>query len=163
LIGSETALIGAAVILQTRAQAQPADQVLGLAEVEAFVQMRRAEAFGGEPVGDRGVAQALTDQRLDPLGQRRGSRTAGRSGRPGNIRSAWPWWPPAQQMVAWTFSLIPSAVTSTRSTTARTSFLRSAAVVVGAAHSAGMSAARARMEASSAGDSLLGRSRQNRS
>ena len=59
------------VVVQAGPQAQPADQVLDLAVVEAFVLVGCAEALGGEPAGDRGVAQALTGQCPDPLGQRR--------------------------------------------------------------------------------------------
>ena len=59
--------------------------------------------------------------------------------------------------------MAPSAVTWTDSMTARSSLLRSATVVVGAAHSAGMSPARARIAASSAADSRAGRARWYRS
>ena len=48
-------MIGAVVMIQAGSQAQPADQVLDLAVVEAFVQARGAEAVGCQPVGDRGV------------------------------------------------------------------------------------------------------------
>src|ERR1700761_4441312 len=54
-------------------------------------------------------------------------------------------------MVACTRSVAPSAVTWTDSMTARSSLLRSATVVVGAAHRAGMSLARARIAPSPAG------------
>jgi hypothetical protein len=42
-------------VVQAGTQAQPADQVLDLAGVEAFVQAGRAEALGGEPADDLGV------------------------------------------------------------------------------------------------------------
>ena len=48
-------MIGAVVVIQAGAQAQPADQVLDLAVVEALVQARGAEALGCQAVGDRGV------------------------------------------------------------------------------------------------------------
>src|SRR6266513_1322113 len=63
----EAALIGAVVVVQAGTQAQPTDQVLDLAVVESFVQVGRAEALGCEPVGDRGVPQALTGQCRDPF------------------------------------------------------------------------------------------------
>jgi hypothetical protein len=68
LVVPEAALIGAVVVVQAGAQAQSADQVLDLAGVEAFVQAGRAEALNCQPVGDRGVPQALTGQCLDPFG-----------------------------------------------------------------------------------------------
>src|SRR5512135_2879001 len=49
LAGPEAALIGAVVVVQAGPQAQPADQVLDLAVVEAFVLAGRAEALGSEP------------------------------------------------------------------------------------------------------------------
>src|SRR6266496_3834081 len=65
----EAALAGAVVMVQAGTQAQSADQVLDLADVEAFVQVGRAEALDCEPVGDGGVPQALTGQCPDPLRQ----------------------------------------------------------------------------------------------
>jgi hypothetical protein len=59
LAGAEAALAGAVVVVQAGAQAQPADQVLDLAIVEAVVLAGCAEAPGGELPGDRGVAQAF--------------------------------------------------------------------------------------------------------
>ena len=71
LAGPEAAVIGAMVVVQAGAQAQPADQLLDLPTVEAFVQAGRAEALGCELPGDRGVPQALTGQCPDPLRERR--------------------------------------------------------------------------------------------
>jgi hypothetical protein len=62
--------------------------------------------------------------------------------------------PPAQAMVTSTRSLSPSTVT--RSMTWRMSCLRSALVVVGASHSAGMSAASRRMAARWSADRVRG-------
>src|SRR6266851_826177 len=64
-------MAGAGVMVQAGTQAQPADQVLDLACVEAFVQVGCVETLGCEPVGDRGVPQALAGQSPDPRGQRR--------------------------------------------------------------------------------------------
>src|SRR2546430_9446805 len=72
LAGSEAALAGAVVVVQAGPQAQPADQVLDLAGMEAVVQAGGAEALGGELAGDRGNVQALPGQGPDPLRQRRG-------------------------------------------------------------------------------------------
>ena len=55
-------MIGAVVVVQAGAQAQPADQLLDLAGMEAFVQAGRAEALGCQLAGDRGAAQALPGQ-----------------------------------------------------------------------------------------------------
>src|SRR5262249_30551918 len=134
----ETALIGAIIVVQTGPQTQAADQVLDFAWVEAFVQVGCAESLGCELVGDRGVLQALIGQCPDPLGQRRVVRQLVDPGYRAE-QSVWVWWPPAQVTVACTRSVAPSAVTWTDSTTARSSLLRSAMVVAGAAHSAGMS------------------------
>jgi hypothetical protein len=65
-------------------------------------------------------------------------------------------------MVARTFSLAPGAATSTRSMTQRSSFLRSALVVAGACHSAGMSRASRSMAARSSAVSRAGRDRVKR-
>src|SRR6266849_9504327 len=48
LSGLEAAAVGAVVVVQAETQAQPPDEVLDLAIVEAFVQVRRAEAFARE-------------------------------------------------------------------------------------------------------------------
>src|ERR1700761_6196096 len=45
LAGPEAAVIGTVVVIQPGTQAQPADQLLDLAVVEAFVQVRGAEAL----------------------------------------------------------------------------------------------------------------------
>jgi hypothetical protein len=158
LAGPEAALAGARVMVQAGAQAQPADQVLDLARMEVLVQAGRAEALGRKPAGYHGTVQALAGQGRDPLGQR---PVVGQLLDPGDraVRTAWVWWPPAQVTVAWTRSVAPSAVTWMDSMTARSSRLRSATVVVGAAHSAGMPLARARIAASSAADSRGGRCR----
>src|SRR5205823_3725976 len=71
LTGPEAALTGALVVVQARAQAQAADQVLDLSGMEAVVQAGCAEALGGELAGDRGSVQALPGQCPDPLRQRR--------------------------------------------------------------------------------------------
>ena len=64
LAGPEAAVIGAVVVVQAGTQAQPADQVLDLAVMEAFVLAGCAEALGCELAGDRGVAQALPARAL---------------------------------------------------------------------------------------------------
>jgi hypothetical protein len=66
LAGPKAAPAGAVVMVQAGTQAQPADQVLDLAVVETFMLVGRAEALGCQPVGDRGVAHALTGQCPDP-------------------------------------------------------------------------------------------------
>jgi hypothetical protein len=63
----EAAVIGAVVVVQAGAQAQPADQLLDLAGMEAVVQAGRAEALGCQLADDRGAAQALPGQCPDPL------------------------------------------------------------------------------------------------
>ena len=126
--------------------------------MEAVVQAGRAEALGCELPGDRGAAQALPGQCPDPLRERRVVRQLVDPGHRapqvsmGLVARA-------QVTVACTRSVAPSAVTWTDSMTARSSLLRSATVVVGAAHKAGMSPARARIAASSPGDSRAGRAR----
>jgi len=64
LAGPEAAPAAAVVVVQAGAQAQPADQVLDLARMEAVVQAGRAEALGRELAGDRGVVQALSASAL---------------------------------------------------------------------------------------------------
>src|SRR5258707_12699605 len=72
LAGTEAALVGPLVVVQAWAQAQPADQLLDLAVVEALAQAGRAEALDPQLAGDLGAAQALPGQCPDPPGQRRG-------------------------------------------------------------------------------------------
>src|SRR5579875_415514 len=158
LAGCEAAAAGAVVVVEAGAQAQAADQVLDFAGVEAVVEAGGAEPLGREPAGDLGVGQAIPGQGGEPPGQFRVVRQlidaghgAGQCGV--GLVAAGP------VTVAWTRSVTPSAATCTDSMTARSSRLRSAMVVAGAAHSAGMSWARARMAASSVADSCTGRCR----